>query len=174
MDEVWKTIPRYPHCEVSNTGRVRYKETPISSKTGGPKLRKDRPSKLSGFGYLMVRIDNIDEYVHVLVTESFIGPRPNKDYRADHKDENKLNNVPENLQWITHACNVSKAQNTGRQASLNEGTIRRIRELKIPTGVCGRFKHSQSSVAKLFNVSQGTIYNIWKSEKYLSKEGTYV
>jgi len=174
MTEEWRTIPRYPHCEISNTGKVRYKKDPIPSKTGGPKLRKDRPAKLSGFGYLMVRIDNIDEYIHVLMAETFIGPRPNKDYRADHKDENKTNNSPDNLQWLVHAHNVGRAQNCGRQATLSEDEIRSIRKLKIPTGVCGRFKYSQNSVAKMFNVSQGTIYNIWKPNKYLSKEGTYI
>jgi len=174
MNEEWKTIPRYPHCEVSDQGNVRYKEEPNQSHTGGPRLRKDRPPKLSGYGYLMIRINNKDEYVHVLVTEAFIGPRPSKDYRADHKDDNKTNNNPDNLQWITHAHNVTRAQNTGRQATLYEGEIWLIRRLKIPTGICGRFEFSQSFVAKMFKVRQGTIYNIWKSDKYLSKEGTYV
>ena len=174
MNEEWRTIPRYPHCEVSDLGNVRYKEEPKQSSTGGPRLRKDRPTKLSGFGYLMIRIDNQDEYVHVLVAESFISPRPSTDHRADHKDENKLNNNPSNLRWIGHAQNVARAQNCGRQATLHEGEIWLIRRLKIPTGVCGRFKFSQSFVAKMFKVSQGTIYNIWKSDKYLSMEGIYV
>lgn len=37
--------------------------------------------------------------VHILVASAWIGPRP-EGFHVDHKDENHLNNRPDNLQYV--------------------------------------------------------------------------
>jgi hypothetical protein len=119
MNEVWKDIPRYPHCEVSNNGKVRYKRDFYIHCQA--KTKQERPLKLGGFGYYQVNLLPEDrssygntESVHNLVAEAFIGSKPGESYRVDHINENLLDNRPENLRWITHAENVSRSSNTGK------------------------------------------------------------
>ena len=112
MNEEWKEIPRYPNCEASSLGRVRYKKDFYNCSHG--KTKQYRPFKIGGFGYIQVSICGITESVHNLIAETFIGPKPGKLYRVDHINENSLDNRPENLRWITHAENVSRSSNTGR------------------------------------------------------------
>ena len=122
MEEIWKGVPRYSNCEVSNLGRVRYKEEFLRSHPGrGKRPFPIRPLKLGGFGYYQVNLVPPDrsnyghtESVHNLVAEAFIGPRPQKGFEVDHIDENKLNNSPENLRWLCHGQNVARSPNIGR------------------------------------------------------------
>jgi hypothetical protein len=60
---------------------------------------------------------------------------------------------------------------------LMAGEIWLIRRLRIPIKSNykrGRYKFPQSYVAKMFKVDQSLISLIWKSDKWLSREGTYV
>ena len=59
---------------------------------------------------------------------------------------------------------------------LHEGEIWLIRKLRIPIRSNypnGRYKFSQTKVAKMFKVDQSLISLIWNSDKWLSLEGTY-
>lgn len=137
MKELWKEIPRYPHCEVSNKGMVRYKDkVHIHGLT-----KRIRPLKLGGFGYYQVTIDGKTESVHNLVIESFIGPRPNSGYRADHIDEDKLNNSPNNLQWLVHGHNTIKGYNTDMRRYFYIGElwlIKKLLDARIPYRKIGK------------------------------------
>ena len=97
-NEIWKEIcgleRRY---KVSNTGRV------WSVKTNRErKLVKDKN------GYLQIHITKNREdmwpKVHRLVAEAFI-PNPNLYPVVNHKNENKMDNRAENLEWCTKAYN---------------------------------------------------------------------
>jgi hypothetical protein len=48
--------------------------------------------------------------IHCLVAETFIPlPDTNNQYEVDHIDNNVANNIVTNLQWLTHAENLSKS-----------------------------------------------------------------
>ena len=101
--EIWSKIKDYPNYEVSSLGRV------MNIKTG----RILKP-KLSHKGYLRIGLYNNEGFrqlrVHRLVAEAFI-LNPENLETVDHIDGNKLNNNVDNLQWMSNADNVRKANN---------------------------------------------------------------
>jgi hypothetical protein len=100
--EQWRTVRgRYL---VSNLGRVRA-------------LRTDRDMCVwVTQGYLYVRLwDGVAHHntsVHSLVAEAFIGLRPSA-LEINHRDGNKRNNWPGNLEYITHRQNIQHGYNIG-------------------------------------------------------------
>lgn len=99
IDETWKPVPNYEgFYEVSNTGKVRsvyrYKRVlkPMISNTGYERVDLFKNKHRKQFS------------VHRLVALAFID-NPNAKPFVNHKDENKLNNSAENLEWVTHVEN---------------------------------------------------------------------
>lgn len=91
---MWKQTRINPKYEVSDDGRVRT----ISS--GHIKAQK-----IDRYGYAVVCLSETrtkKKYatVHRLVAEAFI-PNPDGLPQVNHKDENKLNNNVDNLEWCT-------------------------------------------------------------------------
>lgn len=99
IEEIWKPIAGFEGLyEVSNYGRVksltRYKKVikPIIMNSGYYQYQLWHNGKCrvaSG---------------HRLVAQAFI-PNPDNKPFVNHKDENKLNNFVENLEWVTHVEN---------------------------------------------------------------------
>ena len=107
MEEMWKDFYNY---QVSNYGQVR------NSKTG--RLLK---LQLNEKGYLRValRIDGKTKWYRVsrLVASLFI-PNPDNLPEVNHKDENKLNNRADNLEWCNRIYNVHYG--TGLERMMNK------------------------------------------------------
>ncbi len=63
-------------------------------------------------GYMRIS----DKYAHIIVAYAFHGapPTPDKKY-VDHKDTNKCNNRPENLEWVTWLENLLRNPLTRRR-----------------------------------------------------------
>ena len=104
--EIWKPVlgleDRY---EASNQGRIR-----------GIKLygRHTQPriiaSTLDERGYAKIYIINsfgkkTTTRAHILVCLAFHGEKPTELHQVNHKDGNKLNNTPDNLEWVTASEN---------------------------------------------------------------------
>ena len=101
MKEHWKPITGHEgRYEVSDLGRVR------SLLRGEPYIMNGSMSNM-GYRLVMLRKKNgrpKDFSVHRLVALHFV-PNPNNLPIVNHKDENKLNNRADNLEWCDHYYN---------------------------------------------------------------------
>ena len=96
-----------PNYEVSELGIVRRKPHVVPDKRYGERNLPERFLKLikDKDGYYLVRLSHRLAFVHVLVLEAFVGPRP-EGMQCCHNngiaDDNKL----KNLRWDTPRNNV--------------------------------------------------------------------
>lgn len=80
--------------------------------------RFTKTTKLKPFlhnGYLQVHLyhnrQRIQKTIHSLVADKYLGPCP-AGMEINHKDGNKLNNHPSNLEYVTHKENIRHAVRT--------------------------------------------------------------
>lgn len=110
MTEVWKDIAGYEGLyQVSNQGNVRSLDRVSEHNFSGKITLKGTEKKPSFDGkYLFVVLSKEGKRkqvtVHRLVAEAFI-PNPQGLPCVNHKDENKKNNVVDNLEWCTNKYN---------------------------------------------------------------------
>lgn len=96
--EIWKPIPDYEEFYlISSKGKVKSLRT-------NKVLRESQTG--SGYNHVTLCVNKIKKsyMTHRLVAQAFI-PNPNKYPEINHKDENKLNNCVENLEWCTKSYN---------------------------------------------------------------------
>ena len=136
--EIWKPIPGLEdYYEASSYGRI--KSLPRMRQQcnlGGPYERlwpeKIKTLGMDRWGYLSTCITDHEgtkrkRFVHHLVAEAFIGEMPEDCNQINHKDCDKTNNRPENLEWCdgkknqrhsfkngTHSLNLHRCPITGR------------------------------------------------------------
>lgn len=109
MEEVWKDIKGYEGLyQVSNMGRVKslpkLKKTPTTTFMTKEIIKKANICK--GYLRLGLKKDGITKsyFVHCLVAQAFLGDA--NGLTVNHKDENKLNNRADNLEYMTLAENI--------------------------------------------------------------------
>ena len=146
MKEIWRDVISYPNCVVSNIGNIKYKN-----------IDKICKPIITGFGYYQVHLYGKVVSVHNLVAEAFIGPRPNKHYRVDHIDNNKLNNRSNNLRYLHHSENVSRSHLIGRQPQFYKGELWLMRRL-------ANYKVNQSFIGKMFKCTQSMVSHVKRDE----------
>ena len=120
MPEVWQPIPGFDGYEAISEGRIR---SPRRVMTANGKRK-----------YRMVNIKGQPRYVHRLVTLAFHG-EPDGNLWALHRDDDPLNNTPENLYWGTPKQNSDDKEANGnspkgeghQSAKLTEAQVLEIR-----------------------------------------------
>ena len=116
---MFKTIPDYPKYQINEVGEV---YSLYSKKILKPNLRN---------GYYSVMLSNNGERhrvdIHRLVAICFV---PNDDPEnktfVNHKDEDKLNNNADNLEWCTQDYNNSYGTRVERAARANGYPVEQI------------------------------------------------
>lgn len=105
--EIFRPVKGYEEMyEVSNLGRVK------SVRFGKERILKT--DKASGYLRVMLGRKNGHFLVHRLVAEAFI-PNPDNLPCVNHKDENKLNNRVDNLEWCNYKYNSNYGTSIQRQ-----------------------------------------------------------
>lgn len=107
MSEEWRTVPGYPTYAVSNHGRI----CRVGATTRYRASRKMLGVKPGRNGYRAVALHADGKQrstsVHVVVCETFHGPRPSEDHEVAHFDGDRLNNRADNLRWATRVENMA-------------------------------------------------------------------
>lgn len=131
--EEWKEVPGYPDYQVSNMGRVKALQHTVYHKpsTKFPNGRfvtyRERiliPAKEhGGYYFVVLYADKVKRSfrIHRLVAQLFV-ENPNNYEQVNHKDENKLNNQADNLEWCTCKYNIN----------YGTGKYRKMKNRRIP------------------------------------------
>lgn len=138
-NEEWRAVKGYEEFyAVSSLGRVKSIERTVTSKNRygvcqmtvkerilKPSLNKDKGED----GYLTVGLSKNGKAktfgVHVLVALSFpeICGLPFEGAEVNHIDENHFNNVPENLNWLSHPDNCNHGTGIERRAKAQSKAV---------------------------------------------------
>ena len=123
--EVWKDIRDYENLyQGSNLGRVRSLDRWVKGPNSSIRFCKGRILKpcTTKDGYLLVNLcknGKVKSFlVHRLVAEAFIDNTDNLP-QVNHKDENKLNNNAENLEWCSSSYNINFGTRNEKVAEKN-------------------------------------------------------
>lgn len=165
--EIWKPVPSHLGITASSEGRVKMASHVAPCPRWGSQLRPEKV--LNGEmlnGYRSVSITRQGKrkrtFVHRLVCEAFHGPALFEGATVDHIDGDRLNNRPENLEWVTRAENTRRQNECGRGVPKGEDhpgakltneqsdSIRAMREKGMRV----------SEIAQIYEVSASLIYKI--------------
>lgn len=153
----WHKIPHAPNYEITVDGRVR------NAKTG-----KELKPHLNPSGYLIICLHGSTRgrtfSIHRLIAEQFV-PGADDDLQVNHKDGNKLNNAPSNLEWVTQSQNaLHRFSDLGHKQATPKLSEQKVRELVAYRNATGA---SMSVTAHRFGVNPsmvGAIFagRVWK------------
>lgn len=139
--ETWKDIPNYEGLyQVSNLGRIKSLYNYRRGNILTPRLKR-------GYYTVGLRKNGVRKWhlVHRLVASAFILNKNNLP-QINHKDENKLNNCVDNLEW----CTVSYNNNYGtRQERVSK--TNKLKRAVLKFDLNGNFiekYHSMSEAAR--------------------------
>lgn len=154
MIEEWRDIPNYEGLyQISNLGNV--KSFRKSTKYNCQSEYILKPC-IASHGYKEVTLYNNTVrhkfLVHRLVASVFL-PNPNNLPQINHKDENKLNNNVENLEWCTAEYN--NAYGTARLRKIDTVSIP-VEQLTYDGKVIAIYRSTRIA-AELLNMNRGTL-----------------
>ena len=173
IEEIWKTIVRFPEYEVSNYGNVRSKDKVVKTTLGhdmrfAGKLLNQKIHKSGYKDVTLYRFKNPKTIrVHRLVAEVFV-PNPDNLPQVNHKDENKLNNNASNLEWCTAKYNCNYGNRTEKIISLKRKKVGKVvneKVIKVYESITKAAEDNNISVALVSKIVNG---------KYNSKSFQYV
>lgn len=157
--ETWRAVVGYEGLyEISSYGQLNR----LTSTRGTAK--GIRAGSVSLVGYRVTTLTKNktqrQHYIHALVAEAFVGPRP-IGQQVNHKDGNKLNNFVDNLEYVTPGGNVRHAIALGLIPSGDDSKFSRLTSadvLKIRTRASAGEKYS--NLSKEYCVSETSILHI--------------
>lgn len=171
MAEVYyREVPGFPFYRVGSDGSVwccsPLGRVPPSRKVAG-EWRSVKPIVCRGRRYAQVSLHGkFKREVHRLVALAFLGDAPNG-HEVAHINGNSLDNTVANLAYVTHADNERHKLDHGtrrrgaevKAAKLTDDDVRAIK-WRVLNG------ESQTSVARMYDVSDATVSGIMKGKKW--------
>lgn len=155
----WKPIPNFSSYDVSSCGKIRsYRSGQAMLLSGGKiagKMGYVRFTLVSDAGQKCIR------YLHQIVLEAHIGPRP-KGMLALHRDGDVNNNKISNLYWGTYEENMADRSAHGRGGAGSKNPNARISHDDAQAIVAGYFidRKKQVELSRMFGVSQAHISRV--------------
>lgn len=159
MAEEWRTVPGFDDYEASDQGRIRRRTPSMGTRVG-----RIKTPHINQKGYHWVSLirdgRRVSTMVHIAVALAFVGPRP-AGHETNHKDGVKSHNIPENLEWVTHAENMAHAVEhqlwSKRRFGEHHHRARLTEAMVIEARRLVALGHTRQSIADAFGVYHGTI-----------------
>lgn len=128
--ENWRDIKGFDGYQVSDKGRVRT-HNKITSNRRFPcrewqdRILKQKISKLDGRARVCMWANGKEHtfLVHRIMAVTFLGEPSAPNMTVNHIDGNPLNNVIENIEWVTRAENIKLAFKNGQYSTVKPTTI---------------------------------------------------
>lgn len=175
MSEIWRKTPLSEFYEVSNEGRVRsLSRTVKCGHRGGTRQipgKLLKPHVLIQSGYKQVILEGRNKQsVHRLVALAFV-PGHTEGLVVNHKNGDRQDNRPENLEWVTQAENNShaykqlgrKAPFTGKGGSMHS-TSKGVVMKDLSNGNLLGFQCALDAVRQFPELDSGSISRCCKGE----------
>lgn len=173
--EIWKNIDGHEGYQISTYGRVRSFKNNRHGLCDNPHILK---TDINSNGYERVYLSSdYHLFIHKLVANAFI---PNLyDYPiVRHKDDDRLNNHVDNLEWGTQSDNIQDAIRRGRFVSnialAKEAALRKQRKRIVAKSIDDIFLKEYPSMcdaARDLNLNVGNISNVLRGRQ--RKTGGY-
>jgi len=151
-----KVLCEDPNYDIRPDGKI-YTLIERTGKRSTKNNWRDKPQTLNLYGYVRIKYDYRDLFLHRIIAQKFIG---NIDgLQVNHIDGNRANNHKNNLELVTasqnmlHSFRVLKRKPVIGYKKLDQKTANFIREL-LEKG------HSVEELAKQFGVGKSTISEI--------------
>lgn len=170
VDEIWKPINGLSSLyEVSNKCRIRSWKPPngVGNKAKTPRILKTHINR-TGYRYASFRHNGKVKKITIgrLVAVAFV-PNPNNYPEVNHIDGNKLNDFPDNLEWLNRAnhLNHTLTNNLNCKGSeigtsvLHENDVLLIKTLPV-------LGFTQREIADAWNVHFSTISKIFTQKSW--------
>lgn len=109
-------------------------------------------------GYRIVYSDGTTYHIHRLKALTFLDPpvQPVTELDVNHKDGNKLNNEPSNLEWVTRSENCLHAYRTGLREDNTPILVKDLRDDSVSS------YYSLQECARAFGVQGSRIHQFMK------------
>jgi hypothetical protein len=175
--EIWKPILGFEGLyEISNMGRVYSIPRTVkrSNDTICSVAGKYKSVFMGNAGYYMVTLykDGIRNCntLHYFMAITFIGEQQNDD-QVNHKDGNKTNNSPDNLEWVSASDNIIHSYNSKLSKKAHSVTKELLLQI-IESRYAGK---SFTEIADLYNLNWHYVQKIFmgKRHRVLLKEMGY-
>lgn len=159
---LFREIKDHPGYWVTNTGEV-------WSFRFDKKIRMRPSQHRDGHWQAVIRQDKKRKvfYVHILVLEAFVGPRP-EGMEGCHEDDDPSNNHVSNLKWGTRQDNAKDASRNGKlafgerngYAKLTDEVVRDIRRM-YASGY-----YSQQKIADKVGIHQTAVSRVIRGQTW--------
>jgi hypothetical protein len=150
-EETWKSAPDFPDYEVSNQGNIRRSlKAPARQGTTPGQLIKQAPNK-HGYGVVTLRRsgETFTVNAHELIAATWLKAPKGKGYSVNHRDRKRLNNHPDNLEWIL-------SQDNSGHGRITQERMDEIYDLLVVEGLTPR------EVAKVTKLRFGTVSAVYR------------
>lgn len=145
VNETWINVEYEGYTyKASNYGRI---ETPSGNKTFGSK---------SVDGYCNYKtLNNKFIRVHNIICKAYNGSKPSLSHIVNHKDFNRSNNKPDNLEWVTQKENVRHALSKRTYKAAHN--CRKIAQWSSDLNECIEVFNSVSECSQKINITRSGI-----------------
>jgi len=165
-----KPIPSFPGYYATSEGKI------LSTKKG--KDFVELSQRKDNWGYYQVNVWKDGKIyvkkVHKLIAEAFLPKPEDPTMQVDHKDGNKENNQPSNLEYVTPSENLKRAYSKGlRKKGDDNSQAKLTTELILSLVERANNGESVRALAKEVGVHENTLYNIFsgKKRKWMVEQG---